>query len=105
MAIINNIPSTQSRPKPIGLFWILIIGLFFSELLAYTCVRTETTQMLFNISQAQEMLTQEQSYQKSLMVERDRLKSDDRITRIAKTRLNLSGNTSAQTIYWTGDTK
>ncbi|MFH2057313.1 MAG: hypothetical protein ABIJ59_00240 [Pseudomonadota bacterium] len=99
MTTTNNRPSKKSRPQRSGLRWLLIIGIFFGQVMIYTWVRTESTQMLLHVSKAQGVLTQEQSYKKALLVERDRLKSDDRITRIAKTRLNLSGDTALQTIY------
>jgi hypothetical protein len=47
----------------------------------------------------QEILVKKTSYRKALSVERDRLKSDNRITRIAKTRLNLFTDTANQIIY------
>lgn len=82
---------------------MIIICLIFCELLVYTWVRTETTQTILQVSKAQEMLVEKQSYQRALSLERERLKSDDRITRIAKTKLNLSKNTLEQTIYFSGD--
>ena len=103
MATTNNKPSKKVRLQRSGLIWLLIIGVFFSQVMIYTWVRTESIQMLLHVSKAQGVLTQEQSYKKALLLERDRLKSDDRITRIAKTRLNLSGDTSIQTIYMNTD--
>lgn len=82
---------------------MIIICLIFCELLVYTWVRTETTQTILQVSKAQEMLVEKQSYQWALSLERERLKSDDRITRIAKTKLNLLKNTLEQTIYFSGD--
>lgn len=82
---------------------MIIICLIFCELLVYTWVRTETTQTILQVSKAQEMLVEKQSYQRALSLEKERLKSDDRITRIAKTKLNLSKNTLEQTIYFSGD--
>jgi len=43
------------------------------------------------------------SYGKALSVERDRLKSDTRITRIAGTRLGLSPDAFSQIIYLSKD--
>ncbi len=103
MAIKNNIPKKESQSQGNGLIWILLISLIFCELLSYTWIRTESTQMILRVSKNQKALMKKQSYQKALIVERDRLKSDDRITRIAKTQLNLSTDTSHQTIYLAGD--
>ncbi len=105
MAVKNNIPKRPSPPQHRGLFWIFIISLFFCELLAYTWVRTESRHTLLEVSKAQDMLAQSLAYKKALLLERDRLKSDDRITRIAKTRLNLKRDTLIQTIYLAGDGK
>jgi cell division protein FtsL len=100
MTIKNNIPRKIMPPKKAGLHWIVIICIIFCELLAYTWVRTESTQTILQISTLQKTLTEKGAYQKALSVERNRLKSDERITRIAKTRLNLSTVTMNQTIYF-----
>ncbi len=103
MAIKNNILKKNSKPQTKGLSWIIIICLIFGELLAYTWIRTESTHTILRVSKAQETLAQKISYNKALSVERDRLKSDDRIIRIAKSKLNLSTDTSNPTIYLSGD--
>ncbi|MBU1341222.1 MAG: hypothetical protein KKE44_22165 [Proteobacteria bacterium] len=103
MTIKNNIHKKIIKPQKAGFRWLFIIGLIFCELLAYTWVRTESTQTILRVSKARTAHTIEMSYHKALLVERDRLKSDDRITRIAKTRLNLSSDTLNQIIYFPGD--
>jgi cell division protein FtsL len=103
MAIKNNIIKKNAKPQTRGLTWIIFICLIFGELLAYTWVRTESTHTILRVSKAQENLVWMKSYNKALSVERDRLKSDDRITRIAKSKLNLSTDTSNPTIYLSGD--
>ncbi|MCK5695381.1 MAG: hypothetical protein KAH62_02045 [Desulfobacula sp.] len=67
--------------------------------MVYTWVRTESIQTILRVSREQEVSAKKTSYRKALSVERDRLKSDDRITRIARTRLNLFTDTVNQTIY------
>jgi len=67
--------------------------------LIYTWVRTESTQTILQVSKAQKNFIEKTSYNKALSIERDRLKSDDRITRIAKSRLNLSTDTANQIVY------
>ncbi|RLC25940.1 MAG: hypothetical protein DRH93_00440 [Deltaproteobacteria bacterium] len=101
MAIKNNISAKKIQPKKLNFWWFTIISIFFCQLLIYTWVRTESTQTIFRVSKVQENFIKKTSYNKALSIERDRLKSDDRITRIAKSRLNLSTDTVNQTIYLT----
>lgn len=103
MTIKNNISKKHLPPQRVGFRWLAVISILFCELLVYTWVRTESTQTILRISRAQEVQSQKISYRKALSVERDRLKSDDRIIQIAKTRLNLSTGTLNQTIYFSGD--
>ena len=99
MTIKNNISKKNVRPQKPGFCWFVIISIIFCELLVYTWIRTESAQTILRVSREQEMFVKKISYRKALSVERDRLKSDDRITRIAKTRLNLFTDTANQTIY------
>ncbi len=103
MVIKNQITQKQILPQRQGFRWLLIIGIIFCELLLYTWIRTESTQASIRVSKYRDSLAQQNSYYKALSVERDRLKSDDRITRIAKTRLKLSTDTAKQTIYLPGE--
>lgn len=91
------------QKKTKGSLWLLIIFIIFSELMVYTWVRTESTQTLLRISTAEDRLLQKRSYHKALLAEKEGLKSDARITRIARNRLNLSTATMKQTIYFSGD--
>jgi len=102
MTIKNNISPKNVQPQKAGFIWLAIIGLIFCEFLGYTWIRTESTQTILRVSAAQAVYIDKTSYQKALSLERDRLKSDDRITGIAKTRLNLSIDTLDQTIYFSG---
>src|SRR3989339_1674889 len=100
MAINNNNMVNGLIPKKNkGSLWLLIIFIIFSELMVYTWIRTESTQTLLRISAAEDRLLQKRSYYKTLLAEKEVLKSDARITRIAKNRLNLSTATMKQTIY------
>ncbi len=103
IAIKNQSAHRQIKPQRAGYRWLLIIAIIFCELLIYTWVRTESTHATIRVSRYRDSLTQQNSYGKALSVERDRLRSDDRITKIAKTRLNLSTDTSKQTIYLPGE--
>lgn len=83
--------------------WLVLILILFCEFMAHTWVRTESTQTILRISKAQAGVAKKLSYRNALAVERDRLKSDDRITQIARTHLDLSTDLFNQTIYFSGD--
>lgn len=85
--------------------WLILFLILFGEFLGHAWVRTESTQTILRISQAQTGISKKLSYRNALTVERDRLKSDDRITRIARNHLNLSTDISLQTIYLLGDAR
>ncbi|WDP89447.1 MAG: cell division protein FtsL [Desulfobacter sp.] len=95
MAKQHEIPVPQRK----GLRWFALILVLICELMAHTWVRTESTQAMLRISQAQARVQKCLSYRKALNLERDRLASDGRITRIARTRLGLTSDVSDQTIY------
>lgn len=82
-----------------GIKWLILICILFAELLVHTWVRTESTQTILDISSAQARLSTLLSYQKELTLERDRLRSDDRIIRIAASQLNMTNDVFNQTIY------
>lgn len=104
MTIKNNKRGARPAKQPKELFgWLLIIMVIFCLLLTYTWVRTESTQTILRITQAREAHSQKISYNKALLVEKERLMSDERITRIAKTRLGLLDDTTGQTIYFSGE--
>jgi len=86
-----------------GYRWLVLILVLFCEFMVHAWVRTESTQAILKISSAQAGITKKLSYGKALSVERDRLKSDTRITGIALTRLGLSPDTFSQTIYLSED--
>ncbi|MBU0971697.1 MAG: hypothetical protein KKC20_13670 [Proteobacteria bacterium] len=93
--------TTQNRQR-IGFRWLALIAILFCELMIHAWVRTESTQAILRISHAQAGITKNLSYKKELSVERDRLKSDTRITKIARTHLNLSTDAFSQTLYLSG---
>ena len=96
-------PNEMRRPRKRGLRWFFLILVLVSELLVHVWVRTESTQAMIRISEAQADIQKAVSYRKALSLERDSLKSDARITRIARTRLGLSSDTFNRTIYLSGD--
>lgn len=83
--------------------WLALILVIVFESMAHAWVRTESTQAMLRISQAQTQIQTTISYRKALWLERDRLKSDARITRIARTRMGLTSEVSGQTIYLPGE--
>jgi len=95
----HDIP-TQRRK---GLRWLALILVLVCELMAHAWIRTESTQSMLRISKAQAEIQKKISYRKALSLERDRLKSDGRITKIARTRLGLSSDIFNQTIYLSGE--
>ena len=99
----NNMIKSHVPGKTTGFRWLVIIFIIFSELMVYTWIRTESTQALLRISQAEELLLHKRSYHKALLAEKEWLKSDARITQIAKNRLKLSTVTMNQTIYFSGE--
>ncbi len=103
MTTRNKIQNTKQAGGRVGYRWLALILVLFCELMGHAWVRTESTQAILRISNAQAAITKATSYGKALSVERDRLKSDSRITRIARTHLGLSADTFNQTIYLSGD--
>lgn len=91
----HEIPVQQRK----GLRWFALILVLVCEFMAHAWIRTESTQAMLRISQTQADIQKLLSYRKALGLERDRLKSDARITRIARTRLGLTSEVSGQTIY------
>ena len=82
-----------------ALKWVLVLSILFAELLVHTWVRTGATQATLEISMAQSRLSDLLSYQKELTLERDRLKSDNRIITIGRTQLGLTDEVFNQTIF------
>ncbi len=99
MKIKNKVSKRAAAQQKLGFQWLIIIAIIFVESFTYTWQRTQSTQITAQISEAQTTLTKTISYHNALSVERERLKSDNRIIHVAKTRLNLSTDTLKQTIY------
>jgi cell division protein FtsL len=95
-------PKIQPNQR-VGYRWLALILVLFCELMVHAWVRTESTQTILRITNAQADITKNLSYGHALSVERDRLKSDARITRIARTHLGLSPDTFSQIIYLSRD--
>ena len=75
-------------PKMIGI-WILLLFIFVGELLLYTWSRVQCVRIGYEISATTKKNRDLMALQKSLKVELARLKSPERIARIARTQLGL----------------
>jgi hypothetical protein len=82
-----------------ALKWMVILSVLFGELLLHAWVRTWATQVTLEISLAQSRLSGLLSYQRELTLERDRLKSDNRIIGIARSQLGLTEDVFNQTLF------
>jgi cell division protein FtsB len=83
----KSLPRHLSR-KSTGL-WIGIMFVFIAELFFYTWCRVQNTRQGYDINGLQAESRQLTLVQKSLKIELARLKSPDRIARIAKDTLGL----------------
>ncbi|MEH0022730.1 MAG: cell division protein FtsL [Desulfobacter sp.] len=99
MSHVHDIPGQYKK----GIRWFALILVLVCGFMAQAWIRTESTQTMLRISKAQAALQKQQSYGKALGLERDRLKSDSRITRIARTHLGLSSDIFDRTIYLSGE--
>ncbi|MCP4022726.1 MAG: hypothetical protein GY729_12855 [Desulfobacteraceae bacterium] len=97
-------PNTIKKPglqKSHRALWSAVILMLFCELLFYTWIRVEATHNAFNITKLQENLAKATSYQAALVLEKERLNSLDRISKIAVSKLALSLDTTGKIIYLT----
>ena len=85
------------RIKTTGL-WMVMMSVFIIELLFYTWCRVQNVQYGYGISSETQNQKHLMAYQNSMKVELARLKSPDRIARIAKQQLDLIMPTTDKTI-------
>ena len=78
--------------------WLILLCVFVTELLAYTWCRVQSIRVGYGVSQALHRQQQLLKLQKNLEVELARLKSPQRIARIASQRLGLITPTPQQVI-------
>ena len=83
--------------KSIGL-WSVLMAIFIAELLVYTWCRVQSTQVGYEITQVAEIHQQRMTLQNNLKIELARLKSPERITKIAREHLGLVVPKPEQTI-------
>ncbi len=77
------------NPKIISI-WIAFMIIFIMELLFYTWCRVQYVRTGYQISEIVEIQKQLKSLQSNLKIEAARLKSPERIARIAREKLGLS---------------
>jgi cell division protein FtsL len=78
--------------------WIVLTCFFITELLVYTWCRVQCIRIGYEISAEANKQAELIAVKKKLRIELERLKSPERIARIAKERLNLALPTSEQII-------
>jgi cell division protein FtsL len=78
--------------------WMVMMSIFIIELLFYTWCRVQNVQHGYDISEETKNQKQLITYQNNLKIELARLKSPDRIARIAKQQLGLIMPTTDKTI-------
>jgi cell division protein FtsL len=95
-------PGKNSGRKtwPIGAMslGILLMGIFIGELLVYTWSRVQYTQAGYDISRAVREQQRLLAVQEELKVELARLKSPERLARIAESSMGLKRPTSRQMV-------
>ena len=98
--------TTQKRGKQInsiqnrkGLRWFFLIIVLVAELICNAWIRSESSQAMIMIAKTETQIRDLADYRQALGVELERLKSEARITRIARTRLGLTPDIFYQTIY------
>lgn len=98
----KNSSRKSIEPQRAGFRWLFVICVLFCLFLVHAWIRTEATQTMIRITEAEKKLRKGISYQRALYLEIDRLKSEDRIRRIARSKLNLVRDTGENTLYLAG---
>jgi len=88
---------TTQRLKTIGM-WMIILSLFISELLIYTWARVQCVNVGYAINKTTRKNMELTAVKKNIQIELARLKSPERISKIAKERLRLTTPTPEQII-------
>lgn len=98
----KQINSIQNRK---GLLWFFLIVVLATELICNAWIRSESSQVMIMIAKTESRIRDMADYRQALGVEIERLKSEARITRIARTKLGLTPDVFNQTIYLSKGTK
>ena len=90
---------TKKPPvKKMTVVWLVLMALFITELFAYTWSRVQCFTIGYEISSATSRQRNLLALQSNLRIELARLKSPERISRIARKQLGLITPTPEQTI-------
>jgi len=96
---LKNIKKQRIKRDPKAIMTCLVIMLvFIAELLFYTWCRVQSVKMKYDIAELTETSRKLSAMQDSLKIELARLKSPQRIAKIARTQLGLITPTPKQTI-------
>jgi len=93
----KQIKKTIGKRKLIGT-WIILMCLFFAELLLYTWCRVQYVRIGYEISRTTDRYQSLITNQNNLKIELARLKSPQRIEKIAKQQIGLTTPTIEQVI-------
>jgi len=93
----TNKEKTTRRLKIMGM-WMIILSLFISELMVYTWARVQCVNVGYEINDATGKNIDLKAVQKNIQIELARLKSPERISKIAEERLSLTTPTPEQVI-------
>ncbi|MDP2644182.1 MAG: cell division protein FtsL [Desulfobacterales bacterium] len=80
----------NARKRNQGGIWIIFMSIFIGQLLVYTWSRVQFVKVGYEISQAADTYQQLITNQNNLKVELARLKSPERIAKIAREKLGLT---------------
>lgn len=92
----KQIDSIQNRK---GVLWFFLIIVLAAELICNAWIRSESNQVMIMIAKTESRIQDLADYRQAMGVEIERLKSDARITRIARTRIGLVPDILNPTIY------
>lgn len=96
---LKNIKKQRIKRDPKAIMAYLVIMLvFIAELLFYTWCRVQSVKIKYDIAEQTETARKLSAMQDSLKIELARLKSPQRIAKIARTQLGLITPTPKQTI-------
>ncbi|MFC1817311.1 hypothetical protein ACFL0M_15585 [Thermodesulfobacteriota bacterium] len=82
-------PNKKIRQRKAIAIWIVLMAIFITEMLAYTWSRVQCVRFGYDISATIDHQRDLQLLQNNLKIESARLKSPERIAKIAKDRLGL----------------
>ena len=88
-------PEAKSRPTVV---WMFLMAIFIMELLFYTWCRVQNVNHGYEISKETQARRQLTAYQNNLKIELARLKSPDRIAKIAREQLGMMMPSTDRTI-------